>query len=363
MMSKPANPISTLQFILFITALQSSVVFLLLPRYLVSVAGTDGWLAIPFGWLFSSIAAIVIVRIMSYHPDGTVLDLLESNCGKWASRAAAVLFAVYFFLFAYDGIMITILVTKVWLLPDTSVFILALLFLLSSVSIAQHGLQIISRYVVIVALMSLWIPIIYLVTLQDAEWLYLLPLLKEGWSPVISAVKIMVYPSLGLVAAFFLYPHLNRKKYAVAAIVAANTLSHLLYLFITIICFVFFSPQEIYQLNNPVIFIMKSLEFKFIERVEVPFIAFYLLIFSLDSIPAMFIVSYCLKQLGNRRSIRFHLGLVIAAILLVILVHSPSIVHVDDINYALAVFGFVVEYVLPFCLLLYLKMRRRRTQT
>jgi hypothetical protein len=108
---------------------------------------------------------------------------------------------------------------------------------------------------------------------------------------------------------------------------------------------------------------MKSLEFNFIERVEVPFIAFYLLIFSLDTIPSMFIVSYCLKQLGNRRSIRFHLGLVIAAILLVILVHSPSIVHVDDINYALAVFGFVVEYVLPFCLLLYLKMRRRRTQT
>lgn len=361
-MSRPANPISATQFIFLITGLQSGVVFLTLPRNLASIAGTDSWLAIPAGWLISSAVGIVIVRIMQYCPDGNLLDLLQSRIGPWAARTAAVLFAGYFFVFAYDGFILSVLVTKVWLLPNTSVFVLAALFLLPSMFIAKYGLQTISRYAVAVILMSLWIPIVYLITLKDAEWLYLLPLLKEGGGPVLSAVYSMVYPALGMVAAFFLYPHLIQKKAATAYIVVANTLSHSLYLFITLVCFVYFSPDELAQLNNPVITIMNSLEFNFIERVEVPFIAFYVLIFSLDLIPSIYLVSYCLQRVGKKGSIRLNLVFVAAAIIVTMLIRTPSMLHVDDLNKMLGTYGFAIEYVLPVGLLVYLAMRSRRTK-
>jgi spore germination protein (amino acid permease) len=358
-MSAAKQPVSTTQFISVITGLQASVVFLALPSNLASAAGTDGWLAIPIGWMVSTVAAVVIVRVMSYYPQGTILDLLQHFAGGWASRLAALMLAFYYFIFAYDGLIITLLVTKEWLLPNTSVFILAVLFLAPGIMIAQKGLQVISRYALIIVIMSIWIPFVYLFTLHDAVWLNLLPMLKEGWGPVFSAVRVMLYPALGLTAVFFIYPHLTNKAAAASAIVIANSLSHGLYLFITFVCFVYFSPNEIDQFMTPVIYIMKSLEFNFIERVEVPFIAFYLLIFSLDSIPSMYFVSFCLKRMINKGSIGVYLGVFCAAVLTVMLVRSPSVGHIDDLNFIMALTGILVEYILPVCLLLFLVIRNK----
>ena len=55
----------------------------------------------------------------------------------------------------------------------------------------------------------------------------------------------------------------------------SDTLTMLGYLFITMICFVYYSPDEIQKYNQPVINMLESIEFKVLERMEMLFIAFF----------------------------------------------------------------------------------------
>jgi spore germination protein (amino acid permease) len=260
---------------------------------------------------------------------------------------------IYFLLLAYDGYAVATLVIKLWLMPTTLIYILAFLLLIPTYQIAQHGFQVIGRYTEIVSMLSMWIPLVYVSTLNRAHWLYLLPLFKEGWLPIFTSIKIMIYPLLGIVLVLFLYPHLVKKEKAMTAMVISNSLTCLAYLGITIICFVYFSPDEIGEYNDPVISILKSIEFQFIERVEVLFIAFYLFIFSCIWIPSMHIVSRCSATLLGKGKDNIHLAAWCILMEISFFIYRPSFMAAAQINNSLNLIGFVMEFVLPAAILLY----------
>ncbi|MEF2967007.1 endospore germination permease [Paenibacillus sp. M1] len=359
MKNRSYRPITTLQFILVISTFQISVAFLTLPRELAAQAGTDGWIAILIGWAIATVAALIIVKVMKYHPDGTILDLLKRYLGAWPAKIAAAVLGAYYFTLAYDGYVITALIIKVWLLPTTYIYILVILMMLPTFQIAQHGLQVIGRYSEMVAMLSIWIPFIYLITLRYAHWLNLLPVLKEGWMPVFSAARSMVSPMLGIALTFFLYPHLTKKERAASAVVISNSFTCAVYLGITIICYLYYSPDGIMEYNNPVIGIMKSVEFKFIERVEIPFIAFYLFVFSCVWIPSMYIVSYCSKWLLGKGTDRGHLAVWCAVIGISIIIYRSGYQDAYRLIRNFNLIGFIMEFAMPVCLLVYLAIYTR----
>ncbi|QAY67966.1 GerAB/ArcD/ProY family transporter [Paenibacillus protaetiae] len=355
-----ARPVSTLQLVLLTTGFQVSVTFLELPRDLAKGAGTDGWMSIVLACLISTCISIAVIKVMQHSPDGTILDLLNRSMGKFAAKTAAFLFMCYYLMLSVFGIVLAGLITKLWLLPSMYIYIFALLVLLPAFQIAQHGVQVISRYAELVAIMSVWIPFVYALTLKRAHWLYLLPLLSEGIYPVLETTREMVPPLLGIVLPFFLYPHLKNKERAVAGVVAANALSCFIYLFITIACFVYFSPEEmITAVDNPSISVLKTVEFKFIERVEVPFIAFYLLVFSLSWIPSLYLMSYCSSWLFGKGTPRGHLAVMCAAIIIGLYIYRPTMLMTERTLPKLNLFGFVMEFVLPVILLVFLAVRKR----
>ncbi|NUU78842.1 GerAB/ArcD/ProY family transporter [Paenibacillus xylanilyticus] len=357
---KSLRPVTMLQFILIISTFQISVAFLSIPRELARHAGTDGWMVIFLGWGLAALASIAIVKLMKYNPNSTILELIQRYIGVWAAKVASFIFMAYYLLLAYDGYMIASLVIKLWLLPSTYIYVLVLLLLIPTFQIAQHGFQAIGRYSEIVTMLSLWIPFIYVSTLSRAHWLYLLPLFKEGWFPVLSSIKFMIYPMLGIGLVLFLYPHLVNKEKALPAMIISNTLTCIVYLGITLICYVYFSPDEIGVYNDPVISIMKSIEFQFIERVEVVFIAFYLFVFSCIWIPSMYLVSRCSASLVGIGQERYHLAVWCIVIEISFFLYRPSFIESATINYTLNFIGFIMEFALPACVLLYVAIRKKR---
>lgn len=354
MKSYVGKQITLFQFISIISGSQVSVAVLNLPRKLSEAADTDGWIALIIGWALSLIAGLAIVGVMKYYPNGTLFDLLSEYMGRWAGVLAAMLFALYFFYLMYDGLVRTILVTKTWLLPTTQSFVLMPLLLIPAYAIVRHGLRNVARYAELVIWLSLWIPFVYLFTLKHAHWLYLLPILKGGWVPVLTAVKSTIYPMLGMVEIFVLYPHLKYKQYAAKGIVIANSITMLLYLFVTIICYVYYSPEESHLFNDPVISVLKSIEFKFIERIEVPFISYYLFIFSLIWIPTMYLISFCTAWMFKQESIVVPLRLLIVLLVIGTYFYFPTYNVSTYLGGKLTLIGLTMEYIFPICLLGYL---------
>ncbi|KHF30212.1 hypothetical protein LR68_00957 [Anoxybacillus sp. BCO1] len=53
-------------------------------------------------------------------------------------------------------------------------------------------MRILGRYAEVVFYLTLWMPILIAVPLQKGTILHMLPMLKEGWAPIIQAVKTTV---------------------------------------------------------------------------------------------------------------------------------------------------------------------------
>jgi spore germination protein (amino acid permease) len=357
-----APTITRLQFIFMLSGIQISVAVLSLPRKLAESAGTDGLLALPLGYILSVLASCIIVAVMRHSKEATLFAAISSMGGKWAGKTFAGIMALYFLMLMYDGIVRAILIMKTWLLPSTSSFVIMLLLLVPAYKVASGGIRLVGRYAELVFYMSCWLPFVYLFTLKYSHWLNLLPFFKTGFIPVLGAVKNTIYPSLGMVAVFILYPSLIKKETAYANVLLSNGITFSVYIFLTIICFVYYSPHGIQVFNDPVISILKTIEFRSIERIEIPFISFYLFLFSLVWIPCMYFVSVCICEIAGTADIKVPLRVLVISLAIGTYFFLPTFNQSNALQGWLVRCSIVIEYALPFillcCLLLYNKRRR-----
>ena len=352
MNAKKTAELTILQFAFIISGLQLSIAYLPLPRLLAEGAGSDGWMTIPVIWLLSVIASVIAVRLMRKMPEGTVLDLVALRIGKWAGKTAALAFGVYFAVTAYDGFVRTTNITRSWLIPETKAYVMLILLLIPAYAIVKGGPLLVGRYAEVVFWITCWTPLIYLYPLKEAHWLNLLPFFKEGFLPVLEGIGRVLFSFAGFATTLFLYPNLKHKQYAVRGVLLANSLTAILYIWITIVSFVYFSPDEITEFNQPVILMLKTIEFRIVERIEVLFIAFYLFIYSMIWVPASYLAVYCSNWLLGADSMRGHLLVFYTLLAVFSFFYFPSFNQNEKLETALGRVSAVLEYIVPAVLLL-----------
>lgn len=350
MMKSRKSKITLMQYIFLIHGVQMGVGVLTLPRELAEKSGTDGWIVLILSWLLSTMASLIIIQIMKKYPNGTILDLLTHYFGKWIGRVGTILFALYFAVLTNVVFIREALFIQAWILPRTEIYILILLLSIPSYLIVRRSMSILGRYSEFVFFMTVWTIIIYVIPLRYAEWLHLLPVLKEGWVPIFTTVKTSIFSFIGFEIAFFLYPYLQNKKKASMGIVVANTLSLLAFLIITIGAFVFYSPDEITIYNEPTIEILKVLEFTFIERLEIVFFSFYLFVMSTTVLPFMFLTVLCTSQLVGKQDHHRHLVWFLVLEFVWVVFYPPTFDGNTLLQQIIEQVGLILAFAFPLCL-------------
>lgn len=348
-----------MQFIFLIHGLQVGVGQLSLPRELAEKGGTDSWLALFIGYAISTAASLAIIQVMRRKPDGSLIDLLEHYFGKWAGIAGALAGAAVFTIFTMEIVFSAGQMVKSWVLQKTPLYMLIILFSIPTFAIIGQGIRAISRYAEFVFYMFIPMAVFLFMPLQDSYFIHLLPFLKEGWGPVIKSVKSTVLSFSGFEFAFFAYPFLKRKELASVGIVIANTLSLCVYLIITLACFLYFSPDEITVYNQPALNLLKVIELRFVERIEIIFLSFYLFMVSTSWIPYMYGYSYCLNRIMPRLGKKAHLAVMMIGLITIAVAVNPSFMLVEKWMRAAGMSSLVASYALPFCLLAYILANER----
>ncbi|PAE39396.1 GerAB/ArcD/ProY family transporter [Bacillus sp. 7884-1] len=351
--------ITFMQYIFLIHGTQVGIGFLSLPGRLAEESGTDGWMSILIGWIFSIIASLIIIQLMKKHPDKNVVDLLQRYFGKWLGSLGTILLTLYLAFMAFAIIHRTALYVNSWVLHQTPSYILLILFTIPSYLIIHGGVRNIARYAELVFLMSIWMYLVYLIPLKDSHWINLLPLFKEGLQPLLLSIKTTVFSFLGFEITLFLYPYLKKKQLASIGIIIANTLSMLVYLYITIICFAFFSPDEITKFFEPTLYILRIIEFKFVERVDIIVMSFYIIVISKVWIPYMLFTVMSTSQILNNQDYKKLLFLLLVLFVLVTGIINPSFNANTSLMKILEKFGFIIAFVFPICFWFYMSVSDR----
>lgn len=357
------NEITLMQYIFLINGAQVGTGVLSLPRVLAEKSGTDGWIAILIGWLFSMAASIFLVKTTERYPNDTLYEILIRLFGKIVGKAGIIIYMMYFAFYAWAILVNAFLYIKGWLLPKTPDYIIIFLFAIPTFFVARNGIRIIGRYSELVFYMTIWIPLFFLIPLRDGNLLHFLPLFKEGWKPVLLAVPSTVFSFLGFEVAFFLYPFLQKKQHAVLGITIANTLTMLFYLFVTLICFSFFSPNGILEFNQPVLNLLKVIEFRFLERFDMILLAVYLFVVSTAWMPCVYIAVFCSSQLLGKQNHSPHVVVLLLLIIGLVFWLHPSWNESENWQKVVVKGGLQLAYVAPVFLWIYSwiyeKYRRR----
>lgn len=352
-MKHKKNQITFMQYIFLIHGVQAGVGLLTLPHDLAEKAGTDGWISIIIGWFLSTLAGLLIVQVMKKYPNGTIIDLLTHCFGKWIGKMAAFVFGLYFAFLASIIFIRECLFIRFWILPQTGLVILMLLLSIPTYLILRNNITVLARYSELVFFMTIWLVFFYFSPLREAHWLHLLPIVKEGWNPIFTAVKITIFSFTGFEIAYFLYPSLKEKQKATIGLIIANTLTLLVFLIITIVVFAFFSPDEITQFKEPTISVLKIVEFKFLERIEIVFLSFYVFVISTTVLPLMYSTVFCFSQLFGSQNHSKYVGLYLLLNLVYIIFTSQSFDRNDQLQKLAQPITVILAYIFPLCLLVY----------
>ncbi|WEK54108.1 MAG: endospore germination permease [Candidatus Cohnella colombiensis] len=359
------NGITFMQFIFIIHGSQVGFGILSLPKELADKAGTDGWISLIVGWFMSVIASIIIVLILRKYPNDTLPDLLIRLFGKIIGRILIIPVIFYFALFVWTILITAMLFIKQWFLPMTQDYIIMILLLTPGFLIASKSIRILGRYCELIFYMMIVLFLIFLIPVRDSHWIHLLPLFKEGWIPIYHGVSASIYSFLGFEIIFFVYPFLQKKHLAIRGVVIANTISLLLYLEVTLICFAFFSPDGIMDYNQPVLNLLKVIEFHFLERIDMLFLAFYLFEISATWLTSTFGTILSMGLLFGKKKPAFYASFFFLLIVVLVFLIHPSWNQNRQWMQLCAKAGIVFGYMFPVLLYLYVLIynRLRRSES
>jgi spore germination protein (amino acid permease) len=347
------NEITLMQYIFLINGTQVATGILSLPRLLAEKAGPDGWIAILLGGFLSIVASIFIVKTCERYPDDTLYELSIRFFGKVIGKIIILIYMIYFILYGWSIFVNSILYIKGWLLPRTPDYLIMILFSIPTYLVARNGIRVIGRYNELFFYLMLWILFLFFIPLKDAHWLNFLPILRDGWKPVLSAVPSSIFSFIGFDIAFFLHPFLQKKQHAVKGVVIANLLTMSFYLFLTISCYAYFSPDGITEFNQPVLSLLKTIEFRFLERFDMVVLAVYLPIISTSWIPIMYFAAFCSSQLLNKQNHSSHIVVFLLLFIGLIFWIHPTWIQLGSYQNIAAKSGVLSAYIFPVFLWIY----------
>ncbi|GED13101.1 GerAB/ArcD/ProY family transporter [Aneurinibacillus migulanus] len=351
--------ITLLQYILGINTAQVGTNILRLPADLAGVASTDGWIAIIGGWIITLIASLCMVGVMAKHPGATIYDVLTRYLGKWVGRTWILVWMASALFIAVVICYRVVILIKVFILSNTPHFLLALIFLIPVCMVLWGGIRILARYSQFIFFFTLGLPILLLIPLKDAEWIYMLPVLKEGWLPILHAVPLTIVSFVGFEIAWILYPYLKNKQAAAKGIIIANSITLLVYLQITLSCFLYFSPDELPEFLWPTLALVKPIQFPFLERFEIIFVSFYMFTLSAVILPFLFIVTKNINYFFNKRNWQLPPYILPLLLLVSFLIYIPTYSQLQVVNKFWSQIAYIVSYTFPILFYLYVTLSAR----
>lgn len=360
------NQITTMQFIFLIHGTQLGVGMLQLPRILAEKAGTDGWICVLISWFFSTIIGLLVIQIMKKNPDKILPDLLKHYFGKWLGSILTIIFVVFFTCTAIEELLRAMLFVKAWLLPETPDYIIIASFAVPGYMITRGGIRILGRYTELVFYLTIWMPLFYLLPLKEGNWLNLLPFFKEGVGPILQGAVENAYSFFGSEIAFILYPMLQRKQYASIGMIVGNTLTMAAYLLAVVVCFVYFSPDEINRFNEPALSVLKTIEFRFINRLEILMFASYILVLFKTWMIFIWAATYSVSMLMGKPDHKLYLKFFLTGLLLYVVFFNHTFAQSDSLQEWIGNASLFISFAFPVFLygysLIYERFQRRNAR-
>lgn len=271
------NKITSWQLTFFIIQCQIGVGILSLPNRLHVLAKAGGWISILLAGLMIQMLIILFYLLMKKFPGDTIYDISIRLFGNICGTILNAGYTMFFILVGIAVMLNACAIIKNWILHSTPFIVIIFLFTISGLYVAHNSFKVIVRFNALVSVTIFFMIILIARGLLNNEILYLFPVLESGWRNIFYGSIISRLDMGGFELLLIVYPWAigsDISKLKAASI--ANGFVVFFYIFITLTCFMKFSPQQIELVSEPVIYLLRSLHMGFIDRIDLIFIPIWM---------------------------------------------------------------------------------------
>ncbi|WP_026476264.1 GerAB/ArcD/ProY family transporter [Alkaliphilus transvaalensis] len=352
--------ISAIQAYIIIVSIMIGTGILNLARVVSEVSKQDAWISVLINGIFISLIIGLITYTVGRFPE---LNFLQ-YCSYLLSKPIGYLisFAYIIYSIAFTATIISFLteMASTWLLPNTPIFIISFIIVITGVYMIQHGLTVLARYNEVIVFLLIPLALLIFVGMPEVRLINLRPVGATGITAILKGVVPSFYAFAGYEVIMIYYPYISNKskhitKYSVLSILLVT----IFYTATVISQIALYGHEEIQHVLYPSINYLRAVDFPFIERMELFFTIFWTLTVLGTVGLQYFATSIVLQSVFKNKTTRFFTYL-LAPLVFGLSLYPQNTPQVADIGSIIGNLNFFFGILLPIILFIMCIIREGR---
>ncbi|UOY92866.1 spore germination protein [Ectobacillus sp. JY-23] len=265
-------------------------------RLIFQYAKQDAWIAVIVAGLVAHVVVFVIVQTLKRFQGKGLFEIHVDLFGKWLGNALNFLYILYLFGYGITYIINYYAFVGEYLMQDMPIWFISVVMLILTIYTVKGGIRVVIGISLTTFLLTFWLFLVALQTLQYFDWLHFLPVFEASPNNLLQGAYEMSFSLTGFELLYFLYPYVGTKqtvhRYAQFAILFTN----MVYLYTIIVTIGFYSDESLLKTIWPTLNLFKSVNFPFLEQFEVVLICMMMLVLLPNMSTLAWVVTKGLKE-------------------------------------------------------------------
>ncbi len=180
--------------------------------FLLGIGGRSAWISVLIAGLLITCLLPLLVYVMKSTSMAPIFSWVKQRYGAFLSLLLRVPVLVYVFVLGTVTIVDTVGWVKSMFLPDTPAWFITLLLMGACIWAAYSGIQTIARCgIFLLPLVVLFGFFVATANIPRKHYVYLLPLLENGWNPVLKCIFVVGGGMVEIALVLLLQHHMKEK--------------------------------------------------------------------------------------------------------------------------------------------------------
>ncbi len=299
------NGLSKVEIFFFIAQTQIGIGILSLPNTIQNSAGSDGWISVLLAGVLLQLILFLYWLLLKRFPTLSYPQITTKLVGKYVGTLLNVVFYIYFILTASLVLLILVKLLKEWLLYVTPYWVIILLILLTCFYLAASRLHIVARFFVLISILLFGLIGLSLLSFTlPMDLGNIFPLGETGLKNILIGTHESIFLSFyGFEAVLFLYPYaIHKEGKFLKTISLSNMFVTGITTYFVFICILIFNEELLSQVQYPVVYFLRALQFQILDRVDLVFISLWIVPMMMSVVTYLFLASKCLPLNENNHT-------------------------------------------------------------
>ncbi|MEG0472158.1 MAG: GerAB/ArcD/ProY family transporter [Solibacillus sp.] len=352
--------ISQKQLFFIILQSQIGIGLLSLPSTVFGHSKSDGWMSVLLAGISIQILILLLWTLLNGFKGKSIFEILVIVFGNYIGKSINILYTVYFLLVMALLALLFANLLKEWILGYTPLSVLILIILGTAIYIGKSDLRVLARFYMLTAgvtLISIILP--WFAFTFNYEWAYLFPMGQSGVKNITIGAHDAIVAMIGFEIIAVILPFVQGTyKQSLKSVSLANMTVTFIYVYFTICCFLIFSPAEIKIISEPVLYLLKAVNFPWVERLDLIFLSIWIIPMTTSLVTYLYLSSkgaaYTFHK-GQRKYAIWYLPLIV----FIIGLFFSTEFEMDHFNKYVSVSSYIFTVFIPLLTLLVAIVRKK----